>query len=134
MPFSRFVEIGRVVLVNYGPDAGKLAVIIDVIDQNRAFVECPATGVLRQQIPFNRLALTDIKLDIPRSPRSGTLAKMWAKGDVLSKWEKTSWAQKLARRTTRANLSDFERFKVMVLRKKRSAAVKKQVAKLRKTA
>jgi len=33
--FTRFVEIGRVVLVNYGPDAGKLATIIDVVDNNK---------------------------------------------------------------------------------------------------
>jgi hypothetical protein len=33
--YKRFVEIGRVVLVNNGPDAGKLAVIVDVLDQNR---------------------------------------------------------------------------------------------------
>jgi hypothetical protein len=31
----RFVEIGRVAMIAFGPDAGKLAVIIDVIDQNR---------------------------------------------------------------------------------------------------
>lgn len=31
----RFVEIGRVAYISYGPDAGKLAVIVDVIDQNR---------------------------------------------------------------------------------------------------
>lgn len=33
--FTRFVEIGRVVLVNYGPHEGKLAVIIDVADNNK---------------------------------------------------------------------------------------------------
>lgn len=33
--FTRFVEIGRVVLVCYGPFEGKLAVIIDVVDQNK---------------------------------------------------------------------------------------------------
>jgi len=33
--YSRFVEVGRVVLINYGEDAGKLALILDVIDQNR---------------------------------------------------------------------------------------------------
>lgn len=33
--FTRFVEIGRVVLVNYGPDEGKLAVILDVADNNK---------------------------------------------------------------------------------------------------
>ena len=35
MPFKRYVEIGRVALVNYGPDYGRLVVIVDVIDQNR---------------------------------------------------------------------------------------------------
>jgi hypothetical protein len=35
MPFKRYVEIGRVALVNYGKDYGKLVVIVDVIDQNR---------------------------------------------------------------------------------------------------
>jgi len=30
-----YVEIGRVVVVNYGELAGKLAVIIDVVDQAR---------------------------------------------------------------------------------------------------
>ena len=34
-PFKRFVEIGRVALVNYGKDYGKLVVIVDVIDQTR---------------------------------------------------------------------------------------------------
>ncbi len=35
--FTRFVEIGRVVLINYGPDAGKLATIIDVVDAKRVW-------------------------------------------------------------------------------------------------
>jgi ribosomal protein L14E/L6E/L27E len=34
-PFKRFVEIGRVALVNYGKDYGRLVVIVDVVDQNR---------------------------------------------------------------------------------------------------
>lgn len=35
MVFRRFVELGRVVVINYGEDAGKLGVIVDVIDQNK---------------------------------------------------------------------------------------------------
>lgn len=35
MLFKRFVQIGRVVLINYGPDQGKLATIIDVLDGAR---------------------------------------------------------------------------------------------------
>lgn len=36
--FTRFVEIGRVALINYGPHEGKLAVIIDVVDNNKVCV------------------------------------------------------------------------------------------------
>ncbi len=32
---QRFVEIGRVAILNRGNNEGKLAVIVDVIDQNR---------------------------------------------------------------------------------------------------
>ena len=35
MPFRRYVEIGRVAVINYGPEYGKLVVISDVVDQNR---------------------------------------------------------------------------------------------------
>lgn len=31
----RLVEIGRVAMVNYGPEYGKLVVISDIVDQNR---------------------------------------------------------------------------------------------------
>eukprot|EP00981_Chlorochromonas_danica_P011306 scaffold3867_cov150-Ochromonas_danica.AAC.8 len=34
-PFTRFVEVGRVVLINYGPDAGKIATVVDVVDGKR---------------------------------------------------------------------------------------------------
>ena len=32
--YTRFVEIGRVAYIAFGPDAGKLVAIVDVIDQN----------------------------------------------------------------------------------------------------
>lgn len=35
MGFTRFVEVGRVALINYGPDAGKLCVILEIVDQKR---------------------------------------------------------------------------------------------------
>jgi len=33
--YTRFVEIGRIAYVAFGPDVGKLVAIVDVIDQNR---------------------------------------------------------------------------------------------------
>ncbi len=41
MPFTRNVEIGRLAMVNYGPDYGKLVVITDVLDHQRALVDSP---------------------------------------------------------------------------------------------
>lgn len=38
MPFKRTIEIGRVALCNYGDDAGKLYVIVDVLDAARVCV------------------------------------------------------------------------------------------------
>ena len=40
MPFKKFVEVGRVaVLGGAGPDQGKIAAIVNVIDQNRVLIE-----------------------------------------------------------------------------------------------
>lgn len=62
--FKRFVEIGRVVQITFGPDAGKVATIVDVIDQNRVLVDGPEklTGVHRHEINIKRISLTDIKV------------------------------------------------------------------------
>lgn len=38
MPFSRYVEVGRVVIINYGKEYGKLYVISDIVDQNRVSI------------------------------------------------------------------------------------------------
>uniref|UniRef100_A0A8C0GLS4 Ribosomal protein L14 n=1 Tax=Chelonoidis abingdonii TaxID=106734 RepID=A0A8C0GLS4_CHEAB len=37
--FKRYVEIGRVAYISFGPHAGKLVAIVDVIDQNRVSSE-----------------------------------------------------------------------------------------------
>merc|ERR1719444_416359 len=79
MVFSRFVEVGRVVLINYGPDAGKLATIVDIIDQNKCLVDGPAdiTGVSRKVVSFRRIQLTDLTVKISRNARSKTLKAAW---------------------------------------------------------
>lgn len=71
----------------------------------------------RQAINLRRLSLTKLKVAIPPSARPGTVAKAAAKAEIEKKWNETAYAKKLATRTKRASLSDFDRFKVMVLRK-----------------
>ena len=59
--FTRFVEVGRVAYISYGPNFGKLCTIVDLVDGKRGntiefniilqvLVDGPATGVKRQQI------------------------------------------------------------------------------------
>lgn len=71
-----FFEIGRVALVNFGPDAGKFVVIVDIVDSNRALVDGPTSDVARQSMPLRWLSLTNIKVPIQRSINSVKLARV----------------------------------------------------------
>ncbi|XP_054799226.1 probable 60S ribosomal protein L14 [Prosopis cineraria] len=132
MPFKRYVEIGRVALINYGKDYVKLVVIVDVIDQNRALVDAP--DVVRSQMNFKRLSLTDIKIDIKRVPKKRDLLQAMEAADVKKKWENSSWGRKLIVQKRRASLTDFDRFKLMLAKIKRAGAVRQELAKLKKNA
>ncbi|KAI0211066.1 60S ribosomal protein L14, partial [Lamellibrachia satsuma] len=96
--FNRFVEIGRVAYVAFGPDEGKLVVIVDVIDQNRALVDGPRSGVGRKSMNFKQMHLTKFVVNIPPGARTGTLIKAWEKQEMTKKWEETTWAKKIAQR------------------------------------
>eukprot|EP01018_Ginkgo_biloba_P009856 Gb_21078 [translate_table: standard] len=129
-PFTRYVEIGRVALINYGTDYGKLVVIVDVIDQNRALVDAPK--MVRGQMNFKRLSLTDIKIDIPRVPKKQVLIEAMEAADVQKRWENSSWGRKLIVQKRRAALNDFDRFKVMLAKIKRGAVIRRELSKLKK--
>uniref|UniRef100_A0A7S0Z6F4 Large ribosomal subunit protein eL14 domain-containing protein n=1 Tax=Ostreococcus mediterraneus TaxID=1486918 RepID=A0A7S0Z6F4_9CHLO len=128
MPFNRNIEIGRVALCNLKADKryGKLLVIVDIIDQNRVLVDAP--GVKRDVISLRRVAITDLKVDIERACDGAALEAAMKSADVAGKWAASAWGKKIARQDARANLTDFERFKVAVARTKRSALVKKALA------
>lgn len=120
----RYVEYGRIVLI----DNSKLATIVEIIDQKRVLIDGPSIN--RQAISLNKVVLTPLVLEkLPRGARTATVNKKWAAADIDSKWAATSWAKKLAVRQRRANLTDFERFQVMVLRKQKRLAVSKIAAK-----
>jgi len=133
-PYARFVQIGRVCLVNYGPMRGSLVVVVNVVDHNRVLVEGPAAGISRQVIRLTRLSLTDLMVPIQLGARPGTLAKAYAKAGIDEAWAASSWGKKLSTRSKRANLSDYDRFKVMVARKTKSRAIGKEVKRLKKAA
>ncbi|XP_058009403.1 60S ribosomal protein L14-1-like [Hevea brasiliensis] len=48
-----YEEIGRVALVNYGKDYGKLSVFVNVIDQNQATIRIPEMEMNKENIRKN---------------------------------------------------------------------------------
>ncbi|CCE62549.1 hypothetical protein TPHA_0C03990 [Tetrapisispora phaffii CBS 4417] len=125
----RLVEVGRVVLVKTGPSAGKLAAIVEIINQKKVLIDGPETGVPRQTVILGHVVLTPLTFALTRGARTATVSKKWSSAGVTEKWATSTWAKKIAQRERRAALSDFERFQVMVLRKQKRFAVKKALAK-----
>ncbi len=69
------VNLGRVVYVNYGPLAGKLAVVVDIINGSKVVIDGPGLGVERQMISNKRLTLTAFRIpDIVRGEKQKSLA------------------------------------------------------------
>ncbi|KAI5623060.1 60S ribosomal protein L14 [Silurus asotus] len=134
MVFKRFVEIGRVAYVSFGPHEGKLVAIVDVIDQNRALVDGPCSGVKRQAMPFKCMQLTDYVIKVPHSARQKFVRRAWEKAEVNKKWAEGSWAKKIEAREKRAKMSDFDRYKVMKAKKMRNKIIKHEMKKLQKAA
>jgi large subunit ribosomal protein L14e len=86
-----------------------------------------APGVDRRVMSLRRLALTSLVVDLneEKSPSKETLAAAMKTADVEGQWAASAWGKKIAKQAARKNLTDFDRYKVMVARVKRSALIKK---------
>ena len=74
--------------------------------------------VPRHSAPLANLSLTSIVIEkLPRGAGTNALKKQWEASEVESKWKSTAFAQNRAKLQRRRALTDFERFKVMRLRK-----------------
>lgn len=75
-------------------------------------------AVPRHAAPLKSLSLTNIVIPkLPRAAGSAALKKQWEAADVDAKWTGSSYAKKMEQASRRKQLNDFERFKVMRLRK-----------------
>ena len=120
MGLRDFVEPGRVCFVNFGEDYGKLVVVVDMLDINRVLIDSVDKTMPRVIYPLRRLTLTKLLVKgVLRGCRTGTLRKLAAKQSTAENFKKTPVALKMAQFKRRSELTDFERFKVMVLRKQR---------------
>ena len=127
MVFRRFVEVGRVIIVNYGPLVGKLAVIVDILTTTKVLIQGLKGGVKRQELSLRRVTLTDYKLDIKRGAKQAEVYKAIDDFKLEDKFKTSTHYKKNESRQKRANLTDFDRFKVMRLRQKRSVLRHKAV-------
>jgi len=107
-------------MVSYGPESGKLAVIVNIIDHNRALIDGPSsvTGVARQSIPLRWLRLTKFTVKIGAGARLKGLKKAFADAKILEKFQSSGLGKRIATTEKKRNLTDFERFQVVSARKK----------------
>ena len=133
----KFVEVGRLVTFNDGPYKGRLAAIVEIIDHKRVcasastsrdladwhqvLVDGPSktlTPVPRHASPLSHCILAPIVIPkLPRAIGTGALMRAWEKAEVDDQWKQTSWYKTRQQREKRRNLTDFERFTVMKLKK-----------------
>ena len=74
--------------------------------------------VPRHVLPLAHATLTHFVIpQLPRAAGTGPVKKLWAKNEIDGKWASSGFAQKTERTERRKNLTDFERFKVLRLRK-----------------
>ena len=104
-------------------------IIVDILNTTRVLVHGPKSNVRRQEISIRRLTLTDYKLDIHRGIHKDALIKAIDDAQLEKKINSTPYAKKIARRQKRANLTDFDRYKVMILRQNRRVARAKAMSK-----
>jgi large subunit ribosomal protein L14e len=113
MPYDRFVQVGRVAYVAYGPEKGKICCITNIIDQTRVLVDGPSSHVRRQALNIKSLHLTKYVLKLLPGARSKTVKTLWDKNDVNKKWQESRWFKKLQAKHLRSQTTDFDRFKLL---------------------
>lgn len=86
-------------------------------------------AVPRHAAALSYMSLTGIVIpNLPRAIGTGALKKKWDEHEVESKWKSSSFAKSRERSIRRKQLNDFERFKVMRLRKQARFEVRKALA------
>ncbi len=112
---------------------------IEVLTRFQALIDGPSTdtksAVPRQSIALSHLILTPLVLEnLPRGSRTGVVKSQWAAAGIEAKWQESAWAKKRIQKERRRALTDFERFKVMRLRKQARFEVRKSLAKVKAAA
>ena len=77
---------------------------------------------------IKRLSLTDFVVEkLSHGANIRNIEKQWKEQDIKTKWDESTWAKKIKAKETRASLSDFDRFKVMIAKKQKSMIIKEKL-------
>mmetsp|Transcript_46061 Transcript_46061/g.115550 ORF Transcript_46061/g.115550 Transcript_46061/m.115550 type:complete len:131 (-) Transcript_46061:2730-3122(-) len=109
-----YIEIGRIVFVNFGPSYGKIGLVVDILDKNRCMIDGPSG---RQIINIKRIKPTQIKLKIGRSLNSKKVQFVLKAQNIIEKWEKSSWSKKYKKIQKKRSFTDYQNFKFMLGKK-----------------
>lgn len=123
MPFKFVLEPGRLCMINYGPLAGQMVTIVDILDKNRVVIEGPTPegGFMKRQAwSTKQLHLTPLvstyengqgeQTKLYRGAKQTKLLKALNSSNTMAKWHASPHAKRLARKEVRQGLNDFERF------------------------
>ena len=95
----------------------------------------PTLSVPRQAVPLAKCLLSQFVVEgLIRGSRNGAVKKLWEKNEIDAKWKESNWAKKREQIQRRKNLTDFDRFKVMRLKKQRRFEERKALAKVKASA
>lgn len=127
------LNLGRVVYVNFGALAGKTAVVVDIVNGTRVVIDGPGLGVSRQPISTKRLTLTRYRLaNLTKGEKQTSLRKKIESFRLAERFASNGLGKRIQKQKRRAELTDFERFKVAVLKRKLNKAIRTHVNKNRK--
>ncbi|EGZ76648.1 hypothetical protein NEUTE2DRAFT_142543 [Neurospora tetrasperma FGSC 2509] len=131
----RLVEVGRVLKL----EGGSLATIVEIVDHKRVLVDGPSSdpklAAPRGVVSLSKTLLTPLVVEkLPRGARTGAVKKAWEAAGIDAKWKESNWAKKQLQQERRKALTDFDRFKVMRLKKQRRFEERKALAKIKASA
>merc|ERR1712226_1623584 len=115
MVFEKFVSIGGVV---FSEAHQKPMAVVNVISLNRLLCDDGNCG--RFEVNVKNIW----------GARPGTVKKAWAAANMTETYAGTDMAKAAAAKRRRANLTDFERYKLMRLKQARNRIVNQEVGKL----
>lgn len=89
----------------------------------------------RGPVSLSKTLLTPFVIEkLPRGARTGAVKKAWETAGIDAKWKESNWAKKSLQQERRKALTDFDRFKVLRLKKQRRFEERKALAKVKAAA